>query len=257
MYKIIADTLFTGKKVVYLPACQSTNDIAAELIEAEQATEGTVVVTDNQTNGRGQRGNHWQAAPRQNLTLSVIWTPSFLRAESCFALNMAIALAVAETVSCFLPHTKVAVKWANDIYAEGTKISGILIENILQGSQIKYSIVGIGLNVNQTDFHGIAATSLRCITGKWYDLNDVFCCLICQLEKYYLQLQMQGQATIKAAYLRKMYRFGEYAAYTDLRGDSPFIFRGTIEDVDAAGRLVVRTTTGTETFELKQIQFNH
>lgn len=257
MYKIVADSLFTGKKVVHLPICQSTNDTAAELIQSGQAISGTIVVADLQTKGRGQRGNVWHSAAGLNLTISVIWCPAFLRASDSFSLNMAVSLAVADTVAALLPDdVPVSVKWPNDVYADEKKISGILIENILQGVQIKYSIVGIGLNVNQTDFDGIAAVSLKLLTGQQYPLSEVFNRLIVNMEKHYFRLQTQGNAAVKRAYLEKLYRFGQIASYTDLRSDVPLMFRGVIEDVDAVGRLILRTENGFEAFDLKQIRFN-
>jgi len=256
LYKIVADTLFIGKKIVHLSTCQSTNDIAAAFIQSGNAIAGTVIITDNQTKGRGQRGNNWQATSGLNLTLSLIWLPSFISAADSFVLNMAVSLAVADTVSLFLPDAAVAVKWPNDIYADHLKICGILIENTLQGSHIRYSIVGIGLNVNQTEFDGITATSLRLVAGQPFSLPEVFNCLMCQLEKWYLKLQAQGSAVIRNSYLKMLYRLGEIASYTDLRGDIPMIFQGVIEDIDASGRLLIRTVTGVEAFDLKQIRFN-
>lgn len=256
MYKIVADTLFTGKKVVHLPTCQSTNDTAAEFIQSGHAIAGTVIIADSQTKGRGQRGNSWHATPGLNLTLSLIWSPSFIGAADSFVLNMAVSLAVAETIGHFLPDAVTAVKWPNDIYADGQKICGTLIENTLQGSQIRYSIVGIGLNVNQTDFDGIAASSLKLVSGQQQSLPEIFDFLMRQLEKRYLQLQGKGGTYIRQDYLKRLYRLGQPATYTDLRNEEPVIFEGIIQDIDSAGRLLVQTANGTEAFDLKQIQFN-
>lgn len=257
MYKIVADTLFTGKKVLHLSICHSTNDMAAELIQQEEnIIAGTVIIADHQTRGRGQRGNSWQATPGLNLTLSLIWQPTFLNPAESFLLNMATALGVADTVSLFLPHTEIKVKWPNDIYADSIKICGILIENTLQGNRLRYSIVGIGLNVNQTDFGELVATSLKLQSGLHYSLPEVFEQLMHCLEKRCLQLQTQGGAAVKSDYLKKLYRFGQTAAYTDRRGAVPITFEGVIQDIDAAGRLLVRTDAGTEAFDLKEIQFN-
>ncbi|WP_448520354.1 biotin--[acetyl-CoA-carboxylase] ligase [Rhodoflexus sp.] len=256
MYKIAADTLFTGKKLIHLPVCRSTNDIAAELIQTDPVIAGTVIIADCQTQGRGQRGSTWEAAPGLNLTLSLIWCPSFLNGSDAFLLNMAVALGVADTVSKLLPDAVVAIKWPNDIYADGSKICGILIENTLQGTKLRYSVVGIGLNVNQTDFGELHATSLKLQSGLQQLLPEVFDLLIRHLEKRYLQLQAQGSATVKEAYLANLYQLGQLASYTDLRGDVPSVFEGTIEDIDATGRLLIRTQAGIEAFGFKQIRFN-
>ncbi|MCS6967262.1 MAG: biotin--[acetyl-CoA-carboxylase] ligase [Cytophagales bacterium] len=255
MYKIVAETLFTGKKVIYLPSCHSTNDVAVELIHSGEQVNGTVVIADYQTQGKGQQGNRWHSLPGQNLTLSVIWTPSFLAPSSAFALNMVVSLGVADVVQTCLPQASLWVKWANDVYVNNLKISGILIENILQGTAIRYSVVGIGLNVNQTEFKGLPATSLKAQAGREWSLPQVFNQLMVCLEKRYLQLQQQGYTSIKRDYLSRLYQLGQPAKYIDLRGEVPLQFEGIIKDVENAGRLVVQTAKGIALFDLKQIKF--
>ena len=175
MYKIQPNTLFTGKIIKYLPTCHSTNDIAAEMIQSQEVFEGTIIITDHQTTGRGQRGNSWEAAIGQNLTLSLILKPTFLRASDQFQLNVAVSLGVHEFLSQYLPEG-LTIKWSNDIYHYDKKLGGILIENTLQGYNIGYSVIGIGLNINQKQFENIRGTSLRAYLqlNQEIALTDIF-----------------------------------------------------------------------------------
>ena len=149
MYKIYPKTLFVGQNIIYLPTCQSTNNEALQFLADGTAYEGDMVVTDGQTQGRGQRGNQWIAQSGQNLTFSLVLQPTFLLASEQFWLNMAVSLAVYDSLSPFIP-AGLRIKWPNDIYVNDRKMGGILIENALQGYNLAHSVVGIGLNINQT-----------------------------------------------------------------------------------------------------------
>ena len=136
-----------------VPECRSTSAVLAAMPDAPH---GTVVVTDRQTAGRGQRGNSWEAQPGANLTFSLLLRPQAIPAARQFELSMIVALEVAACVRRALAGApdapQVCVKWPNDIYVGDRKIAGILIENSLSGSGIERSIAGIGLNVNQRRF---------------------------------------------------------------------------------------------------------
>lgn len=136
-----------------VPECRSTSAVLAAMPDAPH---GTVVVTDRQTAGRGQRGNSWEAQPGANLTFSLLLRPQAIPAAGQFELSMIVALEVAACVRRALAGApdapRVCVKWPNDIYVGDRKIAGILIENSLSGSGIERSIAGIGLNVNQRRF---------------------------------------------------------------------------------------------------------
>ena len=122
-----------GQKLIYVPECHSTNSLLNELNDHQELPEGTVLVTDHQTAGRGQRGNVWEAAQGMNLTFSILLRPKFLEAKDQFRLNMAVSLAIANSLqSCLSQGIK--LKWPNDILVDGKKIGGVLIESQLQGS---------------------------------------------------------------------------------------------------------------------------
>lgn len=236
-----------------MPTCQSTNDEAAALLRQNSHTpEGTCLITDTQTAGRGQRGNTWEAASGQNLTFSLIIKPVFLAATAQFQLNVAITLAIAELLGNVYAINDVYIKWPNDIYVKEQKICGILIENLLQGAQIGQSIVGIGLNINQITFDNPRATSLALLKSKTTPLPEVFGHLCHLLEKYYLQLRAGNYNSLKAKYLQQLYKRGELSAFADATGQP---FEGEIIGINEAGQLAVQTNNTLRYFSFKEIVY--
>ncbi|KUG06632.1 biotin--[acetyl-CoA-carboxylase] ligase [Solirubrum puertoriconensis] len=252
MEQISPQTLFTGQQVIWLPECGSTNTEARELLGQNRATEGCTVITDRQTAGRGQRGNQWEAKPGENLTLSVIWRPTFLPATAQFQLNLAVALGVHDWATGLLgPDPALRLKWPNDLFYQDQKLGGILIENTLSGSQIQFSIVGIGLNINQTDFGVPTATSLGLLTGRAYTLAPLATRLLEHLERRYLQLRA-GHHQLRTDYLGVLYRHdGDW--YPFEAAGQPL--QGRIADVNEAGQLVLELASGkTQQFGLQEIK---
>lgn len=252
MYKIYPKTLFTGQIIKYLPSCQSTNDEAADLIARQAPAEGTIIVTDQQTAGRGQRGNVWQAETAQNLTFSLILRPAFLAASEQFWLNMAVSLGIYDAFEPLLGNA-LRIKWPNDMYVGNQKLGGILIENTLQGSGIAWSVVGTGLNVNQTEFPYATATSLQqqAPLPHGYDLPGLLSSLCEKLEQRYLQLRSGQRDVLKINYLQTLYRYQEEHWFeADNRR-----FRATIIGIDPTGRLSLAEAGQVRYFGFKEISF--
>jgi BirA family biotin operon repressor/biotin-[acetyl-CoA-carboxylase] ligase len=253
LYNIQPNTLFTGKLIKYLPTCHSTNDFAVQIIQSENTVfEGTVIITDNQTAGRGQRGNAWEASAGENLTFSLVLKPNFLKASDQFQLNVAISLGVLDFLSEFIDGD-LSVKWSNDIYYQDKKMGGILIENSLQGYQIGHSIIGIGLNINQTDFGNLRATSLRNITQNplKYDLSDTLKKLLENLEINYLKIKNNEYKLLKNKYLANLFRFREYHYFKSNNQQ----FLGKIIGIDETGKLGIETDGNVIYFDFKEVQF--
>lgn len=251
MYKIPANTLFIGKNLVFVPECHSTNTVALQLSHNPSTAEGTVVITNHQTAGRGQRESMWEAAPRLNLTFSVVLKPGFLPVKDQFLLNIIASLAVHD----FLVERglePVSIKWPNDILVHEKKICGILIENQLQGSGFICSVVGIGLNINQTQFSTRSPTSVKLITSSETNLQEALEAVLGYLEARYLQLRQNQLSMLKALYLRRLYWLNEKRSFSTTH----CVFEGQITSVDEMGRLVVETPDGTKLFEPKEIRFN-
>lgn len=249
MHKFFANSLFVGKKLEILPHCHSTNKVAVEMLTHEKLPEGTIILTENQTSGKGQRGNQWESEPHQNLTFSVIFYPGFLFIKDQFYLNMIASLAVADALKTFFAKD-VKVKWPNDVYVNDKKICGILIENTLKGTVIEHSVIGIGLNVNQSEFTVEKATSMADLTLMNYDLNDVFNRVIQSIEKYYLLLRQGDLKSIRLIYLENLYWMKETHLF-----ESNAVFSGQIVDIDEVGRLVVESGSHTNVYDFKEIKF--
>jgi len=145
--------------IIELDSIDSTNNYLSKLNNTTKLSNGTVILAYNQTNGRGQRGNTWSTIPHQNLTFSLFYTPDDLKIDHVFLISMATANAIHQYLAS--KQLQSTIKWPNDILVDKKKIAGILIENTIQQTNIHSSIIGIGLNINQTEFEeGIKATSL-------------------------------------------------------------------------------------------------
>lgn len=159
--------------IIKLNATPSTNDFLKS-ISTQQSTENfTVVITENQTKGKGQRGNTWTSEPNKNLIFSTLIKEINTLGNSIFDLNIAISISIIEALETFkIPNLN--IKWPNDILSEGKKISGILIENTISSQQSISSIIGIGLNVNQTNFENLPkASSLKNIVKKEFNKEEL------------------------------------------------------------------------------------
>ena len=250
MYKILANTLFIGQNRVSMPQCHSTNSVAAELIRNTDVMEGTLIITDHQTAGRGQRGNTWEAEPGKNLTFSVMLKPSFLLAKDQFYLTIVVSLALHEFLSSRLS-AEVKIKWPNDILVNDKKICGVLIENTLSREKIQHCIIGIGLNVNQSSFSIFSPTSMRLVADKGFDLAAELNLVLEKLEMYYLLLRSGKNDLLKQQYLNHLYWIGERHLFRSKDEE----FGGTITGVGENGVLNVLRDGNEISFDLKEITF--
>jgi BirA family biotin operon repressor/biotin-[acetyl-CoA-carboxylase] ligase len=252
LYKIFANTLFTGKQLVFVPECHSTNTLASELASKSILSEGTVVITSNQTAGRGQRGNTWETAAGMNLTFSILIKPTFLSVKNQFYLTIITSLAVID----FLQEqslVELKIKWPNDILADKKKICGILIENSVQQETIHQSIVGIGLNINQKNFTISTATSLSIIKDQTFELNEALNYLLANFEKRYLQLRSGKLSELESEYLENLFGFGKTQTFISNENE----FEGIIEGVNENGELKVSNKGNVSSFKFKEIALRY
>jgi BirA family transcriptional regulator, biotin operon repressor / biotin---[acetyl-CoA-carboxylase] ligase len=250
LYKIPANTVFMGKNLVFVPECHSTNDLALQLCQQRTTSEGSVIITANQTAGRGQRGNTWHVEPGKNLTFSVILKPTFLAIKDQFYLNIITALALHDYL---IEKTSaiIRIKWPNDMMVNTKKIAGVLIENQLHGNSFSSAVVGIGMNMNQEAFSISTATSLHQMSNQVYDLNIELEHILHKLEVRYLQLKSGKENTLLADYLNVMY--WRHELHTFVAHDQSF--EGTIVGLDDLGRLKISTQQGERVFGMKEIQY--
>lgn len=234
---------------LWLDTVDSTNSEA--LRRLPELAHGTVLAAREQTAGRGQRGNTWFTEPGKNLTFSIVLKNLPLSAPEAIRLNFLTSVAVAT----FLESRGVAaaIKWPNDIYAGGRKICGMLIENTLgPGGRLVASVIGIGINVNQTEFPQLAnATSLALCTGGKYELEEALEDFLALFEGLLPQLS-SGQ--LFAAYSERLFRKGESARYHDLLTDREY--QGVIQGVEPDGRLHIRSLDGEDFYyRFKEVSY--
>ena len=224
-------------ELLRLAETSSTNDEARRLAGDGGGRRFRVVLADYQTAGRGQRGNAWEAERGRNLLFSVLVHPRSLRADRQFMLSEVASLAVCTALEGM--GTAFRVKWPNDVYCNGRKVCGMLIENKLKGAMTDYSIAGIGINVNQKAFLSGAPNpvSLLQITGHEVDREQVFADVLNQYRLFYTMLEEGRCDELKEAWFSRLFRAdGRMHDYEDGRG----AFRACIEDVEDDGCLVLR-----------------
>jgi BirA family transcriptional regulator, biotin operon repressor / biotin---[acetyl-CoA-carboxylase] ligase len=248
----INNTLFIGKVFFHYENLPSTNLLALEMLNKGKMEDGTVISTFTQTDGRGQASNKWESEPEKNLSLSIIFKPDFLPLQKQFLLNQAISLGVYDFVNLYVKN-EVKVKWSNDIYIGNEKIAGILIQNITQGQNLQYSVVGIGININQTNFLSPAPnpTSIALATGNEIPLWTAMSFLLKYIENRYLQLRSEQYETLNEDYHEALYRINDWHFFSS--NDS--IFQGKILGVNETGQLRIDSKDGEFTFNFKEIKF--
>ncbi len=216
-----------------LDSVDSTNNYAMDMVHAGMAKHGKLWFTPYQTAGKGQRGKNWTSAAGKNIAMSLVLEPERLQITSQFHLSAAVA------ISCFdffssRAGDETKIKWPNDLYWRDRKAGGVLIENVLQGKSWKWAVVGIGININQTEFDGglLNPVSLKQITGKNFD--------IVSLAKELHNLLMKNLAALKAND-EVIERYNEYLykrnQLVNLKREEQ-VFETMIKGVSDAGRLI-------------------
>lgn len=245
--------LFVGQNVVTLKRVDSTNDyLKKELTKSTPLPEGTVILAEEQYAGRGQVNNTWCSEPGKNLTFSLLLCPTFLNPEKQFLLNQSISIAINDTLVKIIGDG-VKIKWPNDIFFKDCKLGGVLIENILRGNNLKYSVIGIGLNINQLDFNPDIknVTSLKKILHQDYDILAVLADLCRSIEQRYLQLRAAKYSMIEQKYLECLYKLNE--VHTFRIGEQEL--DGIISGVDKNGFLEVLFEGELLKYNFKEIAF--
>lgn len=238
--------------IIRLRKTVSTNNYLRELLASsrEQLSEGMVVSADYQTKGRGQVGNVWESEDGKNILFSMLLFPSSIEANQQFVISKMVSLAVAGVLKEEIDD--VFIKWPNDIYWRDKKIAGILIENDLCGSNIQYSVIGIGLNVNQDSFMSNAPNpvSLKQITGKTYDREDLLKRIVKRIYMLYIQLLREELNCFDEDYKEALYRHDGLYDYKAADEN----FKASIVDVLPSGHLVLETEAGKKrTFAFKEV----
>ena len=202
-----------GNQIVNLKLVNSTNEyLKQEIKNGTRFDEGLLIFAENQYDGKGLGTNKWESAPGKNLILSAYLTPHFLPAADQFILNEMVSLSILDFINYHLPNTINKIKWPNDVYIHNNKVSGILINNTIGRSDILYSIVGIGININQQTFMSDAPNpvSLKQILGKNLNLEKCLIPFLKYFNKRYNQLRSGDIQQLELEYINSLYRLNEW-----------------------------------------------
>lgn len=251
------ETLFIGKNLLFLTEVESTNTYAMGMLRNVNVMEGTVIYTDHQSKGKGQRGSSWNSAIASNITASIILRPGFLESGESFFLSKISALALYDVLTDVLNSSQydIKIKWPNDMLVDSKKIAGILIENTYNQHQLQYSVIGIGLNVNQTTFDDLSgiATSLKLLTGQQHDREEVMEKLCRYLEKWYLMLKSGNASQIREIYLSRLKGMNTVMSFKTPDNEA---FRAKIVDVNREGKLCLEMADSSiRRFDIKELRF--
>ncbi len=231
---------------------ESTNGFAAESLQSSNPANGTVILADYQTKGKGQAENVWIGEKGRNLAFTIIYYPNGLDAGRQFNLSMALSAGIYDFLHAELAGIK--IKWPNDIYATNKKIAGILIENGVQGNRLVSSLLGVGLNVNQElfpDFE-VEPTSMKLEKKLEYDREQVLRGVLGSIGKWLDILHLGNTTLIKEKYEKCLYLYKRWAEFST--GGSTFT--AMINGVNEYGQLVlVKKDSSTAFFNFKEIRF--
>ena len=229
--------------IIKLNAIGSTNTYLIELATNQSLKNGTIVVAESQLKGRGQMGNAWQYQQGKSLTFSMFHGFKSLDIANAFIITSAVSLALQKALT-ILQIPKVTVKWPNDIMSDSKKLCGILVENQLEGSRIDSSIIGVGLNVNETEFTALPqATSLKLESGNTFDLDEVLTVVSKSILHQLEQLETSNPATIRSAYEAVLFKKDTIAVFETTKGNR---FNAIVRGVNQGGALELETEDGAQ-----------
>ncbi|HEX9151913.1 MAG TPA: biotin--[acetyl-CoA-carboxylase] ligase [Flavobacterium sp.] len=238
-------------KVIKLDAIDSTNEFLKGLSNKQEVENFTVVTAESQTKGKGQMGAVWASEVGKNLIMSVLIKDFLVDICEIYNLNIAVSLAVIDVLETYkIPD--LSIKWPNDILSYNKKIGGILIENSIKSDGTIVSIVGLGLNVNQTNFEKLPkASSLAVIFNTQFDREKLLFLIMEKIESN-IKLWRQESGFLWDDYILKLFKKGIPMPFSD---QSNHNFMGIIQGVSAVGKLQVLLEDDTiSEFDIKEIQ---
>ena len=244
--------MIIGSDIVFCKNAGSTNSYASGLIKSGHVSEGTLIYTNFQSAGRGQKGSTWESEDGKNLLFSVILYPSMVSPADQFILSIFISLGICDFLKQLAPGCK--IKWPNDIYYGDDKIAGILIENSITGNTILNSIAGIGLNINQEEFPEEIPNpvSLKILTGIEHDTELCLHNLAACLDRRYKQVISGEWDDLRVEYISSLYRLNQWHRFKTADG----IFQGKIISIADSGCIKIQERDGKiQEYSFKEIEF--
>lgn len=238
-----------GSKIIRYDEVESTSKSIANMLENGLAQHGMVIMAENQTAGRGQRGAIWQSEKGKNILFSVYLQTPGLLIEHAEALSHFVSLAICDCLHEMDVPTK--IKWPNDILIDSLKIAGILIENQLQGSRILGSIIGIGINYEKTQNIPQGSTYFQANTSSTISKTVFSEKLIERLNLRYEQLLRHDYTTLKKDFLDNLWLLNEPSKFQK----NETIFEGIIRGTDENGKLLIEQEGELKSYDLKELKF--
>lgn len=238
-------------RFIWLDRIDSTNNYCMKMVQ-DGEPEGLAIAAHFQEQGRGQRGNKWESEVDKNLTFSLLLRPVFLRVEDQFLISKVVALSICDWLKG--NNVDACIKWPNDIYVGDKKIAGVLIENNFSSPVLDVSVIGIGLNLNQSQFSEDIPnpTSLFILTGNQYQPEIVLSELVVSIQMRYLQLKYGLRDKVSDDYLKSLYRFQRFCNYST----NERTFKAKIVGVKPTGELILETEDGLQKiFAFKEVAF--
>lgn len=239
---------------IHLPETESTNKYAREDVAWQGSP--TLITADYQTSGRGQRGNAWESEAGKNLLFTLALPTHSIKASEQFALCELISVAICDVLAQYT--ADIRIKWPNDIYYKDKKLCGILIEHDLEGVHLSRSLIGIGLNVNQAEFHSDAPNpiTLSQILGHEVEREALLEAIIARILKLYEQYTSLAptlsRESLHERYLNLLYRRDIPAKYCDAQGT----FTATLRTIEPDGRLCLEDMHGTlRSYLFKEVSY--
>ncbi len=239
-------------KLIKLDAIDSTNDYLKHLASQKYIENFTVVAAKRQHNGRGQMGSSWKSEDGKNLIMSVLIKDVLKNVNEIFHLNVAVALAIIHALSEYnLPN--LCIKWPNDIMSDNKKICGILIENSFKSDTKIESVVGIGLNVNQTAFDNLPkASSMASIMKKSFDLSSILENIVLHIKQNCDLILSNQTNSIWNDYHRYLFKINVPMPFEDANQNR---FMAIIKGVTNDGQLeILLEDDSVRTYGIKEIQ---
>ena len=237
--------------IIKLDAIDSTNNYLKKIILNEGINDYTVVTAKFQTQGKGQLGTEWESEYSKNLICSVYKKEINIKVQDQFVISALVSLALIKTLRK-VNLSNMHIKWPNDIMSDNKKISGILIENIVKENYIKDTVIGIGLNVNQTIFNNLPnAASIKNLIGTTCSIDEILKDLVKNVKYYFNELDKSSINSIFEKYEDALFRINKPSTFKNSNGE---VFSGYIKGVSRSGKLNVMLEDNlVESYDLKEI----
>jgi BirA family biotin operon repressor/biotin-[acetyl-CoA-carboxylase] ligase len=238
-------------KLIKLDAIDSTNEFLKGLSNNQLVENFTVVSAESQTQGKGQMGSIWVSETSKNLIMSILVSDFVTDINQIFDINIVVSVSIINVLEDFaIP--ELSIKWPNDIMSYNKKIGGILIENSIKSNGAIISIVGLGLNVNQTNFeHLPKASSLASMCDATFDKEEILLKIVQEMEKN-IQSWNKNKESFRLDYTNSLFKKGIPMPFTDPNQQN---FMGIIQGISPIGKLeILLEDDSISEFDIKEIQ---